>query len=254
MKPTIFPVFRYNDARAAIDWLVQAFGFQAHAEHESPNGTIAHAEVEFGASAIAISSAIPPSSENPWSDVREGIYVCVGDVDAHYAQAERAGAEMVMPVRDMDYGSREYSARDTEGYLWGFGTYEMGRSEGSPTLFPEVHYKDPRAALPFLTDAFGFVKTLDVPAPDGGLTHAELFFGDGAVMVGTLPREGEWAGLARLVCAYVEDVDRHHMRARAGGATIMMAPADTPFGARQYVARDPEGFTWLFGTYRPTTT
>jgi uncharacterized glyoxalase superfamily protein PhnB len=251
-KPSIFPVFRYNDARAAVDWLIQAFGFQKHAEHAGPNGTIAHAELKFGPSVVGISSAAPPTSDNPWSHIRQAIYACVPDIDAHYERAKSAGADIVMPIRDMDYGSREYSARDSEGFLWAFGTYEMGRSEGDPTLFPEGHYRDPRAALAVLTGAFGFTLTLDVPADDGGLVHAELCLGDGHVFVGTLPREGEWKGLAQLVCASVDDPDQHHLRAKAGGA-ILKAPQSTPFGARQYVARDPEGFVWLFGNYRPTT-
>jgi uncharacterized glyoxalase superfamily protein PhnB len=34
-----------------------------------------------------------------------------------------AGAEVVMPLTDQDYGSRDYTARDPEGNLWSFGTY-----------------------------------------------------------------------------------------------------------------------------------
>ena len=249
----MFPVLRYADARAAIDWLVQAFGFQKIAEHEGPNGTVAHAELKFGPSTIGISSATPPTADNPWSSVRQGIYVCVDHIDARHEHAQRAGAEIIIPLRVTDYGSREYSARDIEGHLWGFGTYEMGRGEGQPTLFPEVHYDDPHRALAFLTEAFGFTKTLEVPAPGGGVIHAELKLGDGVVFLGTFPQDGEWKGLRELVCAYVEDVDRHHMRAKAGGA-IANPPQDTPFGARQYATRDPEGFTWLFGTYRPRAT
>jgi uncharacterized glyoxalase superfamily protein PhnB len=252
IAPTVFPALRYLDARAAIDWLIQAFGFRKKAEVQGPDGTIVHAELGFGPSVLGISSATPPTADNSWSSVRQGIYVCVTDVDAHYARAERAGAEIVMPIRDMDYGSREYTARDPEGFLWGFGSYPMGRGEGAPTLFPEVHYRDPRAALTFLTDALGFGRTLDVPSPDGGLLHAEVRLGDGFVMVGTRPSDtSEWAGIDALVCVYVDDPDQHHLRARAGGATILKAPEDTPFGARQYIARDPEGFVWIFGTYRP---
>lgn len=32
-------------------------------------------------------------------------------------------AQAVRPLVDQDYGSREYSARDPEGNLWSFGTY-----------------------------------------------------------------------------------------------------------------------------------
>jgi uncharacterized glyoxalase superfamily protein PhnB len=250
MTPTVFPVLRYTDARAAIDWLIQAFGFQKVSEFEGPNGTVAHAEVRFGPSTIGISSATPPVPDNPWSHVKQGIYVCTEDIDAHYELAKRNGAEIAVSIRDMDYGSREYSARDTEGNLWSFGTYAMGRGEGQPTLFPEIHYMDPQRALAFLTGAFGFTKTLEVPAEGGGVTHAELTLGDGVVFLGTIPQEGEWKGLREVVCVYVDDVDRHHRRATAGGA-VAKPPQNTPFGARQYATRDPEGFTWLFGTYRP---
>lgn len=34
-----------------------------------------------------------------------------------------AGAQIVRPLTDEAYGSREYSARDPEGNLWSFGTY-----------------------------------------------------------------------------------------------------------------------------------
>ena len=249
--PNIFPFIRYQDAAAAIDWLIQAFGFRKNAVHLAGD-TVVHAEICLGPSSIGLSSARPATPDNPWSSVRQGIYVCVHDVDALYERAQRAGADIAMTIRDMDYGSREFGVRDPEGYLWGFGTYEMGRGPGAPTLFPEVHYRDPRSALRFLVDGFGFEKTLDVPTPDGGLLHAELKMGDGYVMVSTIPGpDSEWAGLTQLVCAHVEDPDQHFRRARAGGATIVKEPEDTPYGARQYVAKDLEGFVWLFGTYRP---
>jgi uncharacterized glyoxalase superfamily protein PhnB len=55
--------------------------------------------------------------------VTGGVYVHVEDVEAHYAQARAAGAEIVRELADTSYGSREYLARDPEGNLWGFGTY-----------------------------------------------------------------------------------------------------------------------------------
>jgi uncharacterized glyoxalase superfamily protein PhnB len=51
------------------------------------------------------------------------VYVVVEDADAHHARAVAAGAEIVLPLRDQDYGSRDYSARDPEGNIWSFGTY-----------------------------------------------------------------------------------------------------------------------------------
>ena len=53
-----------------------------------------------------------------------GIYVVVGDPDGHHQRAQAAGANIVRALTDEPYGSREYSARDLEGNLWSFGTYD----------------------------------------------------------------------------------------------------------------------------------
>jgi uncharacterized glyoxalase superfamily protein PhnB len=50
-------------------------------------------------------------------------YVVVEDADAHHDRAKAEGAEIVMELRDTDYGSRDYAARDPDGNLWFFGTY-----------------------------------------------------------------------------------------------------------------------------------
>jgi uncharacterized glyoxalase superfamily protein PhnB len=49
--------------------------------------------------------------------------VAVDNIDAHYDYAVKAGAEIIRPLADTSYGSREYSTRDLEGNLWSFGTY-----------------------------------------------------------------------------------------------------------------------------------
>ena len=49
----------------------------------------------------------------------------------------------------------------------------------------------------------------------------------------------------------VEDADAHYARARAAGAETTRELQDTPYGSREYSARDVEGNTWSFGTYRP---
>jgi uncharacterized glyoxalase superfamily protein PhnB len=52
------------------------------------------------------------------------IYIVVQDSDAHYARAKAAGAEIIRELEDQDYGSRDYTARDLEGNIWSFGTYD----------------------------------------------------------------------------------------------------------------------------------
>jgi uncharacterized glyoxalase superfamily protein PhnB len=121
-SPSIYPSFRYRDARAAIDFLRDAFGFEQVARHENDDGTIAHAELRYGNGIIMLGS--PPEEDRFADHVGHGwAYVVVDDADAHYARAVEHGAEIVMELTDQDYGSRDYSARDPEGNTWSFGTY-----------------------------------------------------------------------------------------------------------------------------------
>jgi uncharacterized glyoxalase superfamily protein PhnB len=125
----VMPTFRYADAPAAIDWLCDAFGFERASVTSRPDGGIAHAELRRGDAVIAINSApsdFVPTAAADFRLVPCSIYLRVSDVDGHCAAATAAGAEITMPLTDMPYGSREYSARDPEGNHWHFGTYVPG--------------------------------------------------------------------------------------------------------------------------------
>jgi uncharacterized glyoxalase superfamily protein PhnB len=37
-------------------------------------------------------------------------------------------ADVVLPLTDQDYGSRDYEVRDPEGFIWTFGTHAPGSS------------------------------------------------------------------------------------------------------------------------------
>jgi uncharacterized glyoxalase superfamily protein PhnB len=251
MTPNIFPALRYKDGHAAIDWLVRAFGFEKGVVHDAPDGTVAHAQLHFGPGVFGLSSGHPTPNDNPWSRVRQGIYVHVKEVDALHDRAKAAGAEIALPLTDQDYGSRDFSARDLEGHLWGFGTYDMAASGGEPNIFVGLHYRDGRAALGWLERAFGFRNTFEVPGPDGTVRHAEMRLGDGRIMLDSGPKdEAVWGDNAFVVHVYLADPDAHYARAKEAGARIIREPHDTPW-ARGYYAYDLEGFLWGFSTYKP---
>lgn len=125
--PTIFPALRYRNAVAAVDWLVEAFGFEKLMVVPGPESTIAHAELRFGTGVIMLGSAAAGESAthdpNSSPETSEGLYVYVAGVEGHYERAKAAGAAIVRELQDTDYGAREYSARDIEGHVWSFGTY-----------------------------------------------------------------------------------------------------------------------------------
>jgi uncharacterized glyoxalase superfamily protein PhnB len=118
----IIPTLRYKDAKGAIDFLERAFGFEAKVHHENEDGTIAHAELTYGRGMVMIGSS---GSGDPQFETRQSsIYVIVADPDAVCEQARAAGAEISRELEDTDYGSREFTARDPEGNVWSFGTYD----------------------------------------------------------------------------------------------------------------------------------
>jgi uncharacterized glyoxalase superfamily protein PhnB len=117
----IIPTLRYQDARAALEFLERAFGFERHAVHENDDGAIGHAELRHGDGLVMLGTA--GQGDARFDTGRNVVYVVVDDPDAHYEQAKAAGAEIVMELTDQDYGSREYAAEDPEGNIWSFGTY-----------------------------------------------------------------------------------------------------------------------------------
>lgn len=250
-QPTISPVLRYQDGPAAIDWLVRAFGFEKHSVHTTPDGAIAHADLRFGPSALGVSSisASPPAS--PWALVRQGIYVCVDNPDAFHDRAKAAGAEIIIPLKDMDHGSRDFSMRDLDGHLWGFGTYNMGAESGEPALWAEVRYRDAAAAVAWLERAIGFERSLEVPDDQGRLIHAELRLGESVFMLGPETPDSEWPDVHQAVSLRVDDPDGHFVGVKAAGAAVVREPQTAPYGARFYAVRDPEGLLWWVSNYRP---
>jgi uncharacterized glyoxalase superfamily protein PhnB len=122
---------RYTDALAAIDWLEHAFGFRRQLVVPGEDArTVAHAQVRTGehGGIIMLGSTRADGagylSPRDAGGVTHGIYVRVHDIDAHYTRAKAAGAEIVSELTDTNYGSRNYSARDPEGFIWNFGTYD----------------------------------------------------------------------------------------------------------------------------------
>jgi uncharacterized glyoxalase superfamily protein PhnB len=130
---TIIPSLRYRDALAAIDWLVRAFGFEKQAVYLGPdNTTVQHAQLTFGNGMIMLGSVdnggeagkfMVQPDEVGLRDTK-GTYLVVADADATYATAKAAGAEMILDIRDMDYGGRAFTCRDLEGHTWSIGTYD----------------------------------------------------------------------------------------------------------------------------------
>lgn len=132
MTSTIIPCLRYRDAPRMIEWLCDTFGFSKQMVIEKEDGTIAHSQLTLGTGMIMVGSVL--TEETAWGKQiaqpeeigrreTQCPYVVVEGIDALYARAKAAGAEIVMEIADQPYGSRDFICRDPEGHLWSLGTY-----------------------------------------------------------------------------------------------------------------------------------
>lgn len=107
---------------------------------------------------------------------------------------------------------------------------------------PYLLYADAPAAIEFLTRAFRLREVDRTTGADGVILNCELVGpAGGDVWLGQMQPSG-----TSVVYLYVDDVDAHHARAAAEGATIVDEPADQSYGDRRYAAKDTEGHVWYF--------
>ena len=131
MSARIIPTLRYEDAKAAIEFLCNAFGFEKHAVYEDDKGGIAHAQLTLGSGMIMLGSwrdddfgKLQTTTKRVGGVPTQSPYIIVDDVDAHHDRAVKGGAKVVYGPKDEDYGGRGYSCQDPEGNLWNFGSYD----------------------------------------------------------------------------------------------------------------------------------
>ena len=128
--PTVWPILSYRDARAALGFLADAFGFEqrcAYARDEDPS-IIEHAEMRWplGGGIMFGSAGKEDSPFGQRVPSNDAVYVVCDDADTLFERAVSAGAKVVRGLADEDYGSRGFTVRDPEGNLWSFGTYRGG--------------------------------------------------------------------------------------------------------------------------------
>jgi uncharacterized glyoxalase superfamily protein PhnB len=123
MSQTITPYLLYSSCEDALDFLSRAFGFEEQLRFVGDAGYVNHAEMKLGHGVVYLGNP-GPGYRNPKQLGQDtvGIYVLVDDVDAHFAQAKAAGAEIREEPTDQEYGERRYGAVDPEGHRWYFAT------------------------------------------------------------------------------------------------------------------------------------
>jgi uncharacterized glyoxalase superfamily protein PhnB len=130
------------------------------------------------------------------------------------------------------------------------------------TVIPGLRYRNAKTMIDWLCKAFGFEQQAVYLGPDDLVMHAQLTFGNGMIMIGSvengtpssqlLKQPDEVGGAeTQAPCLIVSDIDSLYASAKAAGARIITPLETKEFGGKAFTCSDPEGHLWFFGTYDP---
>lgn len=123
---------------------------------------------------------------------------------------------------------------------------KQNRSHPPATVIPVLVYPDVRAAVRWLTEAFGFAERVRI----GESHRSQMSIGeDGAMIVADVRGEQKppQAGiLTHVIKVRVEDVETQFERARSHGARVLEPPTDREYGERDCTLEDLAGHRWNF--------
>jgi PhnB protein len=260
---TVTPYLAVRGASEAIEFYKKAFGATEVSRLSMPDGKIGHAEIQVGDSRIMLSDEFPEYgalSPQTLGGTPTDIHLYVEDVDAWANRAIAAGAKVLVPVADQDYGERHGRLEDPFGHRWGISTpLKEDRAkvvrESFHTAAPYLVVPDGAKAIEFYREALGAVEWLRLTEPDGRVAHAEITIGDSRIMLGgEAPEYGRRSpqsigGTPVKIHLFVEDVDALAAQSIAAGATLLIPVQDQFYGDRSGRIEDPFGHVWIISSH-----
>ncbi|HEV2700338.1 MAG TPA: VOC family protein [Steroidobacteraceae bacterium] len=120
----VYPYLRVHHAAEAIEFYSRAFGGQELFRLTAPDGRIGHAQIKFGPATIMVGDEYPERGVlGPLAlgGTTVSIHLHVEDVDQAFEQAVKAGAAVVMPLKNQFWGERIAIVRDPFGHEWLLG-------------------------------------------------------------------------------------------------------------------------------------
>lgn len=119
IRASFAPELYVHDVKAAIDFYVLAFDAKEILRLANDDGSVHVAEMELGG---AIFHMHEPRANGMSPLTAGGITVQIGlfldDPDSLFNKAARAGATIMMPMQDFDYGYRQGILKDPFGHCW----------------------------------------------------------------------------------------------------------------------------------------
>ena len=127
VQPALSPHLVVDDANAAIDFYVKAFGAVEVGRIPGPDGKLIHGAVQIDGATVMLADDFPEMSGGKSMTPKSlggtpvTIHLTVTDVETRFQQAVDAGATVVMPLEDQFWGDRYGIVRDPFGHQWSLG-------------------------------------------------------------------------------------------------------------------------------------
>ncbi|HEY2749372.1 MAG TPA: VOC family protein [Polyangia bacterium] len=112
---TVTPYIITSDATKMMAFVEKGLGGEV--THKTvEEGRVRHAEMRIGDSMIMLSQGTP---DYPPTHIH--LYIYSADCDALFERAVAAGGQVIMPMKDQDYGDRNGGLKDPVGNSWWIG-------------------------------------------------------------------------------------------------------------------------------------
>jgi uncharacterized glyoxalase superfamily protein PhnB len=119
--PQVVPYLLYEDAGAAMDWLIRMFGFTERARVRQSDGTVRHGELLTGNGGVIMLGSPGGGFRGPakLGEVTQLQCITITHLAAHRERVQAAGAE-VSEVSMRANRAQSYTVDDPEGHRWYF--------------------------------------------------------------------------------------------------------------------------------------
>src|SRR5271165_2641959 len=242
----VTPYLVAEDGLGLLEFTKQGLGAEEIMRAVMPTGV--HAEVRLGDTTLMMGGGVA-GVKFPGSLQPNALHIYVEDADAVTEKAVAAGATLIDPVRDQEYGERSSTVRDQAGNYWYIATAK-GEKHVPKGLFGVNPYLHPRRAEPligFLKRAFEAEEVAKYASPDGVVHHAVIRVGDSVLEMGEA--HGKYEPMEAMFYLYVPNMDDVYRQALAAGATSFQEPTDQPYGDRNAGVKDAFGNKWYIATH-----
>jgi uncharacterized glyoxalase superfamily protein PhnB len=133
------------------------------------------------------------------------------------------------------------------------------------TIIPGLRYRDALKMIDWLEKAFGFEKHAVYMLGETIVSHAQMKFGNGMIMLGSIDNGSQTSALmvqpdeigkrsTQSAYLIVSDCEPVYASAKAAGAEIVVDLSAKDYGGKGFTCLDPEGHLWSIGEYDPWAT